>query len=185
MTFLLLAFLTLTAPPDAPVGAAACLSPDVLGDAAVELQLLDPRERRYFFHKSIYLSADLNILRGRFRELGTAPLVQEYERLPDYLTLLVFLANNRAYRSTLVERLKLESVRRAELEAAVEETDQLYKIWDAMRDARCPYYYLTVRRQGLQRLRDLLGPTAYYGSVFPPPVPLWRIPVLPAERKRP
>jgi hypothetical protein len=57
---------------------------------------------------------------------------------------------------------------------ALQETDRLYQVWDAVRDARCDYYYVTVRRQALKRLRELIGDEAYYSASFPPCVPFWR-----------
>jgi hypothetical protein len=56
----------------------------------------------------------------------------------------------------------------------MQEADRLYQVWDTVRDARCDYYYVTVRRQALKRLRDMLGSDAYYSGVLPPHVPLWR-----------
>jgi hypothetical protein len=53
------------------------------------------------------------------------------------------------------------------------ETDRLYQVWDAVRDARCDYYYVNVRRQALERLRELVGDEAYYSGDLPPCVPLW------------
>ena len=62
---------------------------------------------------------------------------------------------------------------------ALAETDRLYKVWDAVRDARCDFYYVTVRRQALKRLREALGDAAYAATDLPPHVPAWRF--LPAR----
>jgi hypothetical protein len=43
-----------------------------------------------------------------------------------------------------------------------------------VRDARCEYYYVTVRRQALKRLKDMLGEDDYYAAKLPPHVPIWR-----------
>jgi hypothetical protein len=59
------------------------------------------------------------------------------------------------------------------VEVTVGETDRLYEIWNAARDAGTTYYYVTVRREALRKLRDLLGPD-YYRMTFPSPVPTWR-----------
>src|SRR5438093_1541624 len=71
-------------------------------------------------------------------------------------------------------RQPLELLNWWELRVALQETDHLYQVWDAVRDARCDYYYVTVRRLALKRLRDLVGEEAYYSSNLPPCVPLWR-----------
>ena len=47
-------------------------------------------------------------------------------------------------------------------------------VWDAIRDSRCEYYYITVRRQALERVRDTIGVVAYYNGNYPPHVPVWR-----------
>jgi hypothetical protein len=44
-----------------------------------------------------------------------------------------------------------------------------------VRDARCDYYYVTVRRLALKRLRELVGDEAYYAGNLPPCVPIWRL----------
>ena len=61
----------------------------------------------------------------------------------------------------------------ARLRVALQETDRLYQVWDKVRDARCPYYYVTVRRQALKQLRELVGEDSYYSGNLPPCVPLW------------
>ena len=60
-----------------------------------------------------------------------------------------------------------------ELREAIQETDRLYQVWDTIRDARCDYYYVTVRRQALKRLRETLGPDSYYSGNLPSHVPVW------------
>ena len=85
-----------------------------------------------------------------------------------------FLAYNRAYRQHMDLRQPLELVHACEFRLALQETDRLYLIWDKVRDARCPYYYVTVRRQALKQLRELVGDDAYYSGNLPPCVPLWR-----------
>ena len=57
---------------------------------------------------------------------------------------------------------------------AVAETDRLYRVWDAVRDARCEFYYVTVRRQALKRLKEMVGDEAFAEVDLPPHVPGWR-----------
>ena len=38
----------------------------------------------------------------------------------------------------------------------------------------CEYYYVTVRRQALKRLRHMVGHDDYFAGILPPYVPLWR-----------
>ena len=63
-----------------------------------------------------------------------------------------------------------------ELRIALNETDHLYQVWDSVRDARCNYYYVTVRRQALKTLREMIGTEAFYRGELPPHVPVWRFP---------
>jgi hypothetical protein len=83
------------------------------------------------------------------------------------------LTFNRAYHSHMSRRIEAEGARR-ELEDALTEADQLYRIWDLVRDASSDFYYVSVRRQALAALRDAIGPGDYYRGVLPPHVPVWR-----------
>jgi hypothetical protein len=177
-----LAAALLTAPPDTmtfpdAAGVHQELAP-ALQELAVHWEILDPRENRYVLAQPQDFPADLKLLQGRFRELRSAPRLEECSRFPERSLVNEMMAFNRAYRSDLVARLALDTIHEDELRAALAETDHLYRIWDAIRDARCDYYYITVRRQALQQLRDLIGPEAYYSGNLPPHVPLWRFPVL-------
>ncbi len=143
-------------------------------EVAVRWEILDPREVRYILARPEDFTADLNLLRRRYQDLDDAPPLADCLRFPDRDTINEFLAFNRAYRQHLCNRQPLELAHWWELRAAIQETDQLYQIWDTVRDARCDYYYVTVRRQALKKLRQQLGPDAYYKSQLPPHVPLWR-----------
>ncbi len=174
----LLALALLTAPPDSPEAAVtpdvcASLSP-TLQTLAIQWEILDPREVRYVLTRSEDFASDLKLLRRRYQELATAPPLSDCYRFPDRSTISDLLAFNRAYRQNLDSRMPVELVRSWELREALQETDRLYQVWDLVRDARCDYYYVTVRRQSLKRLRESIGPDAYYAGQLPPHVPLWR-----------
>jgi hypothetical protein len=141
---------------------------------AVEWEILDPREVRYVLARAEDFTSDLNLLRRRYAELDDAPHSQDCTRFPDRNTVNEFLAFNRAYRQHIDIRQPGEPARWWELRSALQETDHLYQIWDTVRDARCEYYYVTVRRQALKRLREMLGEEAYYSGQLPPYVPMWR-----------
>src|SRR6185295_7948013 len=116
----------------------------------------------------------LNLLRRRHSDLLDAPPSNDCMRFPDRGLVNDYLAFNRAYRQQLDMRQPGEPARWWELRTALQETDHLYQVWDTVRDARCEYYYVTVRRQALKRLRELLGEDSYYTAKLPPYVPLWR-----------
>ncbi len=147
-----------------------------LQQLAIRLEIMDPREKRYVIARPEDFQADLKLLRRRYHRLVDAPHLTECLRFPDRGTVNDLLAFNRAYRQYLTARQPVDLVHAEELREALNETDQLYQVWDAARDARCNYYYVTVRRQALQQLRALIGATAFYGGVLPPHVPVWRIP---------
>jgi hypothetical protein len=140
---------------------------------ALDLEILDTREVRYILARPEDFLSDLNLLRRRYRELATAPMIDDASRFPERTTVNELLAFNRRYRQLIDVRKPLELVHGWELRVALQETDRLYQVWDKVRDARCPYYYVTVRRQALKRLRELVGEDSYYSGNLPPCVPLW------------
>lgn len=141
---------------------------------AVKLEILDPREVRYILARPDDFFSDLGLLGRRYNELADAPSLNDCFRFPNRETVNELLAFNRAYRQHLSSRQPLELTHWWDLRKAIQETDQLYQVWDTVRDARCDYYYVTVRRQALKKLRTMLGDQAYYQGNLPPFVPLWR-----------
>jgi hypothetical protein len=175
---LLLAAALLTQPPDTPEAAPPPEMFEMLRMPlqllALEWEILDQREIRYVLVRAEDFSSDLNLLRRRSSELVDAPSANDCMRFPDRSLVNEYLAFNRAYRQQLDMRQPGEPARWWELRTALQETDYLYQVWDTVRDARCEYYYVTVRRQALKRLREMLGEDAYYSGQLPPYVPLWR-----------
>jgi hypothetical protein len=174
----LLAVALLTSPVDAPEPANApdlfaTLQPALQG-LAVEWEILDPREVRYVLTRPEDFGSDLKLLRRRFHDLADAPPLTDGARFPDRNTISELLSFNRAYRQHLDNRLALDPTGWWEHREAILEADRLYQVWDTLRDARCDYYYITVRRQALKKLRQTIGDQAYYSGVMPPHVPVWR-----------
>lgn len=169
----LVAALLLTAPQEAPQDAAwaQVLRPNVLALAA-HAEVLDAREKGFVMGQD--LLGDLAMLQGRYKEFATTPLVDEAERFPDRKYINELLALNRVYKAQLQQRIAIDLQHEEELRLAIQETDQLYQVWDSIRDARCDYYYVTVRRQSLGLLRDLIGAEWFYSGRMPPVVPVWR-----------
>jgi hypothetical protein len=174
----LLVFALLTAPLDTPLPAGnpeqwERLRPK-LQELAVHWEILDPREVRYILARPDDLVSDLNLVRRRFQALADAPTLSDCQRFPDRDAVNELLSFNRAYRQHLGLRQPMELARWWDLRTALQETDHLYQVWDNVRDARCEYYYVTVRRQALKKLREMIGEDAYYTGQMPPPVPIWR-----------
>jgi hypothetical protein len=174
----LIALMALTAPPGA-VEPLVCpptfhVLQQALHATALHLEILDPREVRYILSRPEDFHSDLYLLRRRYEDLYDAPSLSDGLRFVEPEIANQLLAFNRSYRQHLCLRQPVELARSAELRSAMRESDELYHIWDTVRDARCDYYYVTVRRQALKKLRDLIGAEAYYFGRLPPPVPLWR-----------
>lgn len=143
---------------------------DLFWDEATKLELVDERERRYIGVRLQDLDSDLALVWRRYEELKDAPNLADADRLIDRETINHYLAFNRQYRNTLDHYI----IRDENIRNAISETDNLYQIWDTMRDAKCLYYYVNVRRAALQILRDKVGEAAYYSNDWPPYLPLWR-----------
>lgn len=145
-----------------------------LTQLCLDWEILDQRETRFVLVKPEEFETDLAMLRRRYRELHLAPPLVDAQRFPDRAAVNELLVFNRAYRKFLEERQPVDSVHAEELRKVQREVDQLYLVWDAVRDARCEYYYVTVRRQALKRLRELLTEEHYEQGLLPPHVPVWR-----------
>ena len=178
----IVALALLTAPPEGGPDAKALegyqWARPALQAVAVQLEILDPREVRYILARGEDFAADLNLLQRRYRELADAPPLGDSLRFPDRESVNEMLSFNRAYRQHIDIRQSVELAHWWEHQATLQETEQLYQIWDTVRDARCEYYYVTVRRQALKRLRELLGQDDYYTGQLPPYVPVWRFRVM-------
>lgn len=175
---LIIAAMLLTIPPGIP---AACPSEadfpglrDAVHQVAVQWEILDERETRYVLTRPEDFCTDLNMLRRRYRDLEDAPKVADSLRFPGRQFVNEQVKFNRVFRRHIDERRQLEVDRADSLRNVVMETDRLYQVWDSVRDARCDFYYVTVRRQALKKLRDLIGEDAYLDADLPANVPTWR-----------
>jgi hypothetical protein len=146
---------------------------------ALEWELLDPRETRYVLADAKDFATDTTMLRKRQHDLVDAPRLADAWRFPDRAAVNELLVFNRAYRKYLEERQPVDPLHATELRYVIREVDYLFTIWDAVRDARCDYYFVHVRRQALKRLREMLPEDDYYGGQLPPHVPFWRFQTVP------
>lgn len=170
----------------APVGTPEQVPPDERWEAvqssvhklAVEWEILDPRETRYVLAKPEDFQTDLDFLRKRKADLADAPKLAEANRLPATQSMDANIQFNRAYRKNLEKRMRWEADRADLIGEAVRETDRLYKLWDAMREAKCDFHYVTYRRLALKKLKDGIGAEAYDAGEVPPYVPEWRFTVV-------
>ena len=146
----------------------------VIQSVAIEWELLDSRETRYVLSRPEDFSGDVKLIRRRFGELHDAPPSQDCMRFPDRNLINDLLKFNREYRQYLEARQATEAMYWWQLRETIVECDRIHQVWDTVREASCDYYYVTVRRQALKKLRETLGDQAYYSGVLPPHVPVWR-----------
>ncbi len=175
---IVLAAALLTAPKYLPVppdqaGWIECVRPALL-TLAIDAEILDPREKAFLLTQDPI--GDIAMLQTRNEDFARVPSLAECQRFPERKLINDFLGLNRSYRNDLTARLAIDLVHMEELRTAINETDQLYQVWDSVRDARCDYYYVTVRRQALGLLRELIGAEAFYNGNMPPNVPVWHFP---------
>ncbi|HYH66152.1 MAG TPA: hypothetical protein VD866_15775, partial [Urbifossiella sp.] len=116
-----------------------------LHTTALRLEILDERETRYVLSRLDDFECDLDLLRRRYADLRDAPRLADADRLPVRDVVAQLIQFNRTYRQHLELRQAWEADRADVIGVAVAETDRLYKVWDAVRDARCEFYYVTVR----------------------------------------
>ncbi len=143
-------------------------------ELALDWEILDTREVRYVLTRGEDFASDLKLLRRRYADLCDAPPLYDCMRFPDRSLVNDMLAFNRAYRQHLDNRQSMELANAWQLHEMLLEADRLYQVWDLVRDTRCDYYYVTVRRQALKKLKEMIGDQAYYSGTLPPHVPVWR-----------
>jgi hypothetical protein len=138
-------------------------------------EILDERELRYVFSQHKEFLSDFNMVIRRAKDLENAPHLWECVILPDRSLANELLMFNRAYRKYLEDcsSVWFDVYSKNWLLATKEENEALYQIWDCVRDARCVYYYVHIRRQALKRLVDTVGPLDN-NFKLPPHVPIWR-----------
>jgi hypothetical protein len=171
-----LALAILSSPPESADRLAtpeAWVARNTLRDLAVEWEILDPRERTVLSWYGEFPN-DVRLLQQRRQDLDDAPPLLDTARLPPRPVASEWCAFNRAYRRYLENRISVDLPRSEDLREAIRETDQLYLVWDNVRDAGCEVYYCAVRRRALKRLREALGPHRYADAALPPHVPVWR-----------
>jgi hypothetical protein len=147
---------------------------DALFQIAKDQQLLDPREQHFLLRKPDDLKHDLNMLRRRHQDLHNAPRLEEADRFPPREAVNAMLGFNRSYRENMEAKQMVEPHRADFYADSIREADRLHEVWDHVRDARCDFYYITVRRQALKKLKEATGEAAFTHAAMPPCVPLWR-----------
>ncbi len=136
-------------------------------------ELLDKRELPYIFSRQAEFNADLNLMQGRWILLKDAPRDAEGMRFPDRKMTEKMVSFNREYRYYLLGQKEYAGWRTFEIDEAITETNELYEVWDTIRDATGEWYYINTRRTALKKLRETLGEDAWHSGELPPCVPYW------------
>lgn len=159
-------------PAEPDLGAAQA----ALKEVAVEIEILDEREKTYFFlgPKEEDWHNDVRLLRNRYKELKDCPRLASADNFIWGRTEISELTNfNRQYYKVL-EKQSLNNPDRYDLfKLALKDTNMLYQTWDALRDSKCHFYYTVVKRQALKRLKDTIGEEDFLAGRMPDHVPVW------------
>lgn len=141
---------------------------------AIQMELMDQRESHYIMVRMEDFNSDVHLLQKRNEDLKDAPKLADGHRFIDRETINDLLSFNRAYKQHL-ENEALIRIREGEwYRETIAETEQLYHLWDLVRDGKCEYYYVTVRRMALKNLKSKLGEPNFFIGQMPPVVPIWR-----------
>lgn len=147
---------------------------EAICERAIEMQILDKRELQFLFTRAEEFRNDINILRRRQQDLRNAPRLEDCDRFPKRDDVNSMLNFNRGFRQQMEAKRIAEPHKADDYGNAIQEAERLHQVWDAVRDARCDFYYVTVRRQALAKLRTAAGEDAYHSGQLPPCVPTWR-----------
>lgn len=164
------AVLLLLSPTTPPVSSRA---PEPLWAAlkrvAQATEVVGPHERWATDFRS-----ELAYCRRHYRELDEAPPLQDCLRLPSAEMAVGYCRLNWSYQEGLKARRWVNRHRWDELSEALEEAQKLYQVWELVRESLSPDRSWACRRRALLRLRESLGPAAYYAGDLPPCLPHWR-----------
>jgi len=141
---------------------------------AVSQEVLDPHETGHFLKDADSFADNVKVLRERHAELEDCPPLRDHMMFVERDLINDLLVFNSSYRTNLQQRASLCPVYEQDFHAAIREAESLYKTWDILRDAKCEFYYVLVRRRALRELKKVLGDKAYYEGRMPPHVPIWR-----------
>jgi hypothetical protein len=133
---------------------------------AIFCELLDVREQKYMFAKVADFEFDLNTVRARWRDLYDAPHLHESYLLPERVIAGELVQLNRMQKSHC-EQVRGLYPHDLRLMKRIEYLEERYRVWDYVRDARCEFYYVHIRRQALKKLLLVVGEEAFSRGELP------------------
>lgn len=146
----------------------------VIREWAITVEIMDRRETSWFLNDRRTFHTDLKSLAQRWERLADCPYLFEIERFPSRELICEGKEFNRSYSTHLNELVLWYPDHWCSINRQIGETEKLYEIWDVVADFRCDYYYITLKRMQLAKLRELIGDEDFYSGYLPPPVPVWR-----------
>jgi hypothetical protein len=103
------------------------------------------------------------------------PPLTDCDRFPPRPVAAAAMEFNRSYHRHVLLQQGIAMHHWWDWQDTLTETEYLYHCWEALSAAQgAEGNDCDTRRQGLERLRELLGEEAYYQGVMPPSVPVWR-----------
>lgn len=139
---------------------------------AVDWEVMDKRELVFYFQERYAFESEVSTVRTRFAELSDAPRLADVPRFPSREETIEAMSFNRQFYIYLDRQRDIYPRKYFEYSTIMYEVDVLLNIWDAARDAATDSYHVSVRRAGLKRLYEKLGPEDYYAGRMPAFVPL-------------
>lgn len=149
-----------------------CLLEETVLGMAIDLEILDSRERGHLGDGFPLVDENVKILQSRYKDLKNAPQVADSLRLPARKVIHAYIGVNRGYYAHVVAMMT--PINSEEYDEIIKECDALYNFWDNVNDATNEYYYIYNRRLALKNIRDKMGEQDYYSSKWLPFVPLCR-----------
>lgn len=145
-------------------------------EISLEMELMDAKEIKYVFSKNEEFNYDIKLIQKRYSELKDSPMTWDSKRFPGKEECTEILAFNRRFRTFVEQKIDftIDAHEKLFLGEVLLEIDELYNLWDMIKDTNCEYYYVTTRRNMLKKLKEKLGDVDFYDGALPPAVPLWR-----------
>jgi hypothetical protein len=137
-------------------------------------EIIDGKETRYILDDPADFENEVNLVRDRAKRLANTPSISLAQGFPDRNWINEQMAFNRKHHQWLESQLQFQIDRQDYFREWIKENNRLYAVWDKIRDVKCEFYYVTVRRDAMRDLREMLGEEDFWGRHWPPTVPIWR-----------
>jgi hypothetical protein len=140
----------------------------------IELEAMDEKESKYYFTRKDDCYKDFARFRQIYLDVKDMPPVSDCMRFPPKEFANEALAFNNKFQNNIKEEARLYSHKIKFYLNVLKEAQELYSVYEAVKQANSEFYYVHVRRKSLAKLKELIGDEAYYKGELPPCVPTWR-----------